>query len=175
MHWCPSNQDPTYVDSERHLLFPPRLEGRRRLDLSLPPEVEAIYTETYWALCGDSPILAGIGIRAIVEIVCRKKGARKGSLERKIDRLVDLGVLSKNDAKALHRLRDLGNYAAHEVKAPTDESLDIAMNVAEHLLRQIFYLDGVSVRKHLPRKRYPKAKNSGRTAAQTRTQARPTP
>jgi hypothetical protein len=67
-------------------------------------------------------------------------------------------VLSKNDAKALHRLRDLGNDAAHKAKPLGATSLGVAMNVAEHLLRQVYYVDGAVVRKHLPRKRWPKPK-----------------
>ena len=77
---------------EREILFPPRLEGRRRLTLTLPRDVEAIYTETYEALCGGSRILAGIGIRALVEIGCRKKRAGGRSLEKRIEKLVELGL-----------------------------------------------------------------------------------
>jgi len=67
--WCTSNEDPDYipVSPERQRLFPPRLQGRRRIAFKLPDEIEAIYAETYRALCDGSPILAGIGIRAIVE------------------------------------------------------------------------------------------------------------
>ncbi|HEY1691713.1 MAG TPA: DUF4145 domain-containing protein [Polyangiaceae bacterium] len=154
--WCTSNEDPDYYElpPERQRLFPPRLEGRRRLMFDLPDDIEAIYTETYWALCAGSPILAGIGIRAILETVCRKKGAKTGKLVKRIEKLVDLGVLSKNDAKALHRLRDLGNEAAHRVKQLDSASLGVAMNVVEHLLRQVYYVDGAVVRRHLPRKRW---------------------
>ncbi|MBX3190822.1 MAG: DUF4145 domain-containing protein, partial [Labilithrix sp.] len=158
--WCTSNEDPEYheLPPERQRLFPPRLEGRRRIMFKLPDEVEAIYAETYWALCSGSPILAGMGIRATLETVCRKKGAKTGKLVKKIEKLVDLGVLSKNDAKALHRLRDLGNEAAHKVKQLDSVSLGVAMNVVEHLLRQVYYVDGAVVRKHLPRKRWPTSK-----------------
>lgn len=158
--WCSSNEDPEYIElgPERQRLFPPRLEGRRRIMFKLPDEIEAIYTETYWALCDGSQILAGIGIRAILETVCRKNGAKTRKLVNKIEKLVELGVLSKNDAKALHRLRDLGNEAAHKVKPLSSASLGVAMNVVEHLLRQIYYVDGAVVRKHLPRKRWPKSK-----------------
>jgi hypothetical protein len=88
--WCTSNEDPDYipVSPERQRLFPPRLQGRRRIAFKLPDEIEAIYAETYRALCDGSPILAGIGIRAIVEAACRKKGAKTGNLENKIDKLV---------------------------------------------------------------------------------------
>jgi len=141
-------------DVEHCRVFPPRLEGRPPLNrVNLPDNVESIYRETHWALCSGSEILAGIGMRAIIEAVCRKKGARSGSLEKKIERLIDLGVLSKNDATVLHRLRDLGNKAAHEVKPLGTAKLGLAMDVVEHLLRQVYYLNSVAVRKRLPRKR----------------------
>ncbi len=171
--WCTSNEDPDYIElgPERQRLFPPRLEGRRRITFKLPSEIEAVYTETYWALCNGFRILAGIGIRAIVETVCRKKGAKTGKLVKKIEKLVDLGVLSKNDAKALHRLRDLGNEAAHKVKPLSSTSLGVAMDVVEHLLRQVYYVNGAIVRRHLPRKRWPRPKL---VAAKVKSPGRPT-
>jgi hypothetical protein len=160
--WCTSNQDPDYHEfgPEHTRVFPPRLEGRPPLTrVELPSNIDAIYRETHWALCSGSVILAGIGMRAIVEAVCAKKRARGKDLEKRIDNLVELGVLSKNDAKVLHRLRDLGNQAAHDVKPLDSNRLKVAMDVVEQLLKQLFYVDDASVRKHLPRKRKkPKAK-----------------
>lgn len=154
--WTTSNEDPEYaaVPDDRARYFPPRLEGRRRLaGVKLPPNIKLIYEETHASLCAGSAILTGIGMRAIVEGLCRKKGARTGSLEQKIDKLVTLAVLSRDAAKALHRLRDLGNLAAHEVKALNSTTLNVAMNVVEQLLTQVYYTEGEEVKKHLPRKR----------------------
>lgn len=154
--WATSNEDPEYaaVPDDRARYFPPRLEGRRRLTgVKLPPNIKLIYEETHSSLCAGSAILAGIGMRAIVEGLCRKNGATTGNLEQKIDKLVTLAVLSREASKALHRLRDLGNLAAHEVKPLNSTTLNVAMNVVEQLLRQVYYTEGDEVKKHLPRKK----------------------
>ncbi len=154
--WWTSNEDPDYIElpPERTRVFPPRLEGRPPLiRVKLPENIDSIDRETHWALCSGSEILAAIGMRAIVEAVCAKKKARGRDLEKRIDNLAELGVLSKNDAKVLHRLRDLGNEAAHKVKPLDSTRLGVAMDVVEQLLKQLFYVDDATVRKHLPRKR----------------------
>jgi hypothetical protein len=50
-------------------LYPSRVEGRKTLENTnyyLPNKVESIYKETIQALNGSSPILAGIGLRALI-------------------------------------------------------------------------------------------------------------
>jgi Domain of unknown function (DUF4145) len=42
------------------------------------------------ALCSKLPILAGVGIRALIEAVCHDKSAQGSDLRKKIDSLVDL-------------------------------------------------------------------------------------
>lgn len=57
-------------------LYPSRVEGRKGLDDDvwyLPSKVQRIYKETLQALNSKSPILAGIGLRALVETVCEEK------------------------------------------------------------------------------------------------------
>ena len=114
------NEEPDYIElpPDRTQVFPPRMAGRPALTrVHLPNNIDTIYRETHWALCSGSVILAGIGMRAVLEAVCAKKRARGKDLEKRIDNLVELGVLSTNDAKVLHRLRDFGNEAAHRFEA----------------------------------------------------------
>jgi hypothetical protein len=61
-------------------------------------------------------------------------------LEAKIDSLVNLGVLTSEGAIILHKVRTLGNNAAHEVKPHTSEQLNLALDVAEHLLKGVYIL-----------------------------------
>lgn len=118
-------------------LYPHRAVGRRRLPevLYLPTDVRRIYIETHQALVNDSPVLAGIGIRAIVETVCTELDAHGRDLEKRIDNLVTKQLLTPGDATVLHKLRVLGNKAAHEVKPHSSEQLSLAMDVVEHLLQ----------------------------------------
>lgn len=142
--WDEENQIEVALDREE--IYPSRAAGRHKLWRAslLPPEISRIYEETHAALCNKQPILAGIGIRALVETVCKEKGTTKFRLVDKIDELVVMGVLTKAGAATLHRLRVLGNDAAHEVKPHSEETLGIAMDVVEHLLNDVYILPHVA-------------------------------
>jgi hypothetical protein len=146
MAWDEENQIGVTLDHEE--LYPSRVAGRHKLWRAalLPPDVSRIYDETHAALCNKHPILAGIGIRALVETVCKEKGTTKFKLVDKIDELVSMGVLTHAGALTLHRLRVLGNDAAHEVKPHSEETLGIAMDVVEHLLNDVYILPSVANR-----------------------------
>lgn len=137
-------------------IYPSRVAGRHKLRQAhfLPFEVSRIYNETHAALCNKQPILAGIGIRALVETVCKEKQATGANLESKIDSLVTMGVLTQAGAETLHSMRILGNVAAHEVTPHSEDTLSLAMDVVEHLLNDVYILPAVT-------KNLPKRKKSG--------------
>jgi len=123
-------------------LYPNRIAGRKQVKdmYLLPTEVLNIYKETHGALCARLNILAGIGIRALVEAVCREKKATAGNLEGKIDDLILKGVLTKEEADALHSTRILGNRSAHEIIAASDAELDIAIDIVENLIKTVYVI-----------------------------------
>ena len=126
-----------YVD-----IYPNPEENRKTVedDRLLPGDLQRIYTETIKAINSSLPVLTGIGIRAIVETVCKDKDADGTRLNEKIDDLVEQGVLTKDDADILHRLRTLGNEAAHEVKPHDNLQLGLALDVIDHLLQGVYIL-----------------------------------
>lgn len=123
-------------------LYPSRIAGRKQVKdmYFLPDEVLKIYKETHGALCGRLSILAGIGIRALVESVCREKEAQGSNLENKIDDLVTKGVLTHDSAQTLHSTRLLGNKSAHKTTAASDDELDIAMDIVENLIKTVYVI-----------------------------------
>lgn len=123
-------------------VYPPRAVGRRELADAhfVPYEVHRIYSETHRALCSDLRILAGIGIRIIVEAVCQDRQASGRTLGDKITDLVRLGVLTEDGARILHNLRSLGNAAAHEVKPHSLVTLNLAFDVIDHLLLGVYII-----------------------------------
>lgn len=123
-------------------LYPSRATGRNLMkdtDL-LPVNLQRIYKETIQALNSAQPVLTGIGIRAIVETVCKDKQAAGKRLVEQIDGLVTKGALTKEGAEILHKLRVLGNEAAHEVTPHDNVQLDLAIDVIEHLLTGTYVL-----------------------------------
>lgn len=106
----------------------------------LPAKLRRIYNETMIALNEQQPVLAGVGIRAIVETICKEKQATGNNLFGKINDLVAKGALTSDGSVVLHKVRTLGNDAAHEVKPHTEAELNVAMSVVEHLIMQLYIL-----------------------------------
>jgi hypothetical protein len=129
-------------------LFPARLKGRKPLEhvYYLAGRVKAIYDEMHFALRNGQHILAAIGFRALVEAVADEKGANGGDLKKRIDDLVAKGVLTKAGASILHGIRLLGNRAAHEVAAPSEQQLIAGLIVVENLLSNVFILPEIARR-----------------------------
>ncbi len=123
-------------------LYPNPNEGREPLSDSniLPPKIERIYEETITSLNSRQPVLCGIGIRALIETISKEKNASSRDLFGKINDLVSMGVLTQEGADILHKLRTLGNAAAHEVKPHSEQQLGLAMDVVEHLLNGVYIL-----------------------------------
>lgn len=123
-------------------IYPNPSEGRQPLSDAnlLPTKVQRIYEESLKALNDTQPVLCGIGVRAIVETICKDKSSPGGDLFQKINGLVGLGVLTQDGAGILHKVRTLGNDAAHEVKPHSLEELGLAFDVVDHLLLGVYIL-----------------------------------
>lgn len=106
----------------------------------LPANVRRIYDETLIALPSEAPVLAGIGLTALIETICKEKNATGPNLLAKIDSLVSSGILTPASAAILHKIRTLGNAAAHEVKPHSDRQLGLAMDILQHLLKDVYIL-----------------------------------
>jgi Domain of unknown function (DUF4145) len=123
-------------------LYPSRTEGRMHIPDAhiIPASTKRIYDEIIKAMNNDQPVLTGIGIRALVETVCKDKKTKGKNLAEQIDDLVTIGALPRDGAVILHKIRTLGNKAAHEVKPHTPEQLGLALTVCEHLLQGVYIL-----------------------------------
>ena len=124
-------------------IYPSRVEGIKSLGNEkhyLPSNVRTIYDETLTALSNQSPILAAIGLRALLETVCKEKKAEGNDLFKKIDSLTAKKILTPAGAIILHKIRSLGNSAAHEVKPHSEKQLALAMDIIEHMLKEVYIL-----------------------------------
>lgn len=122
--------------------FPIPLLGHETLKeyWRLPTDVQRVYNETISALTNEQPVLAGVGIRLLIERVCHEKGAIGGNLFTQIEALVPLGVIVADSAQMLHHLRDLGNDSAHGAKAHSQEQLLLALDIVETMLKNVYIL-----------------------------------
>ncbi|MCS0335858.1 DUF4145 domain-containing protein [Vibrio diabolicus] len=121
--------------------YPGRVEGVKSLESHLLPyTIQQIYKETVLSLENDQFILAGIGIRAIVETICKDLEAEGRDLYSKINTLKDRSIVTQEGADTLHKLRVLGNSAAHEVKAHNSQQLELALQIIEHMLEGTYII-----------------------------------
>ncbi len=105
-----------------------------------PAKVLRVYKETLTAISNKAPILAAVGLRAVVEGICEDKKCKGRNLETKINELVQKGALSNDQADFLHLQRFMGNDAAHEIEPPAGGELEAALTIIENLLTTLYVL-----------------------------------
>ncbi|WDJ96666.1 DUF4145 domain-containing protein [Xanthomonas campestris pv. incanae] len=121
--------------------YPERTERLKMNDSHLLPlKLGNIYEETLGAYNRNLPLLGAIGIRGIIETICRDRSVKGDKLYGKIDSLIPMGLLTSEHAKILHKLRSLGNTAAHEAEPPSQRHLGLAIDVCEHLLQGVYVI-----------------------------------
>ena len=141
-YWSTDELDQDGDPVVRSKVYPQRVSGLEEMagQQYLPESVRRLYRETHIALTtGEAFTLGAIGIRAIIEAVCKDKNAR-GTLKRKIDQLVKAGWLSQQQSVFLHKSRLLGNLAAHEMRAFGTTTLRAAWRIVENLLESVYVL-----------------------------------
>jgi hypothetical protein len=136
------NESDQMVLDHHEDLFPRRLGGRRELPdpQYLPSAIQTVYRETHAALAAQLRLLAGIGIRALVEAVCREKGSMGRTLDDKVGSLVTAGLLTAAGAQILQGTKLLSSKNTHEQQPLPMDLLSAAMEVVEHLLRSVYVL-----------------------------------
>jgi hypothetical protein len=116
----------------------------------LSPEVHRVYQEAHAALCAELPIMAGLGVRTLVEAVCRDKKMKGRDLKEQINALQAAGFITPDGGEILNHLRQMGNAAAHEMKAHTQGEINAAFDVLEYLLQGVYVIPKLAER--LPEK-----------------------
>lgn len=136
------DEEGNYINPQTEEIYPSRLMGRSPLrdQYFLPDKISVIYKETHAALSSKLKILAGVGIRALLEAVCIEEKAVGINLKERIDNLVQKGVLTKSNAVTLHQTRFLGNRSAHEVTAASNSELEVSFDILENLLETIYVI-----------------------------------
>ena len=106
----------------------------------LKTKVRGIYLEVIRSINADLLLLAAIGLRALIEAICKQQKVRGKNLAKLIDGLEDKGVLSRLQSEFLHGLRFMGNAAAHEIAKPNRDEILAALEIAEAMLQVIYVL-----------------------------------
>jgi len=122
--------------------YPPRTSGtvQPKYFVKLPPKLAKLYRETVEAFNTSSVLFCTIGLRALLEGVCKDKGIEGANLEKKIDGLLKF-IPNQTLIDSLHGFRFAGNDAAHDLEAmyPTDAAT--AIEVMGDLLNFLYDFD----------------------------------
>ena len=117
----------------------------------LPFLITGIYNEVIIAYNNKLKILSSVGIRSILDGICRDKKInsgivldkngkehRKTNLEGKIYGLLQNQLINKTQSDALHELRFIGNSAIHELDEPPIKDIQTALDIIEHMIDDIY-------------------------------------
>ena len=131
-----------YPISEEGALSESRLS---ELEFVLPTRVKRIYEETLAAIKNKMFVLAGIGLRAVLDTVCRDKGiGKKGDkLADRLDIMLKQQLITPVQKANLDAIRDLGNDSAHEGKSLKAYEVSTALVVVEHILDDVYRLPAI--------------------------------
>ena len=105
----------------------------------LPSTLKAIYEESIYAYNHNKLVLCTIGLRALLEGICKDKGITGRNLKDKIDGLNTL--LPQHIVDNLHVYRKAGNEAAHELQPQSQFNLRQYIDLIEDLLNFLYELD----------------------------------
>lgn len=115
--------------------YPGRAIGSKVIDhWLLPWGIGQIYKEARSAVENELFIIGGIAIRTLLESICSDVGAKGRKLDQKIDDLHAKSLVTKEGVETLHKIRILGNRAAHKSEAHSKDQLLLALEVIEHIL-----------------------------------------
>lgn len=114
----------------------------------LPDKIRVVYLETLDALKSACYLLAGVGLRAIIEAVCMDRNISGRNLEVKINKLAQNKLITEKDKNRLHSIRFLENDSVHEMNVPEEEKLNVALRIIENLLQNQYLIDKI-INKHL--------------------------
>jgi hypothetical protein len=131
----------------------------------VPDFISELYNQVVSVYNLKSNLLCAIGLRTIIEAICKDvnvqdgyiynedgsikeengRQVRSSKLVGKINGLMEKQLITINQTDILHQVRELGNYAVHEIKNPTRSTLRKGIEVIEHILISIYEMDNLKV------------------------------
>ena len=110
----------------------------------MPKLLNDLYEEVEGAFKENSNILAGVGLRMLVEALCLEQKIKGRNLQEKIKNLHTSGLISANEVPILDKLRLIGNFSAHEIKGLSISKLEYALDIVNHVLKSIYILPKIN-------------------------------
>lgn len=106
----------------------------------LPEILRQIYLETKSSIANDNTLLAGAGLRAIIDAICIDKKIKGADLSDKIDTLAYRRHITDTQRDFLHGLRFIGNDSLHGMEETPTKNLIEALLIVDILLNSLYIL-----------------------------------
>jgi len=132
---------------------PPVSRQLPRWHHDLPNGFQSLMAEVYAALHANSRRLALMGSRALVDLFMNETIGDIGGFERKLQKLVDDGYLSKTNKAVLEAALEAGHAAAHRAHNPKIDDLNLVVDIVENLVQTLVFKGKVeSLVKNTPKR-----------------------
>ena len=132
------------LDSADHpdvIQYPPPVFRRRpSWSAGSPPQIQELMEELYRALAANSPRLAMMGARTLIDLVLQERVGDQGGFKERLGRLEQIGAIGKEHADVLSKALEAGHASSHRGYLPTVEDLNGVMDIVEHLLQATYVL-----------------------------------
>lgn len=115
-------------------------EGRREADVEhLPDDVKDYYSQAVRALDADLPDAAAVALRRTLEAAASHFSHDERVLVKRIQGLIDDGLVTKQFGDVLHHVRRIGNIGAHasDVRIDDDQAKSV-LSFTRQVLRNLF-------------------------------------
>lgn len=99
--------------------------------------INQMLNDIYSAAGMKARSLAAMGARAIVDYLITSRAGDKGSFSEKLHLLEEQGVITKIQVDLANAAFDAGSAAAHRGYNPSEDDLNILLEITESLLQQI--------------------------------------
>ena len=134
--------------------YPPPVSRQiPRWHYDLPKEFQSLMKEVYAALHANSKCLALMGARALVDLFMNVSIGDIGGFQKKLEKLVEDGYLSKKNKEILEPALDAGHAATHRAHTPTTEDVNVVFDIVENLIQALALKKKVEdLKKHTPKR-----------------------
>ncbi len=135
------DEEGNIVETPDISIYPyPKEAVRFDLDFSIPHEIRTIYRQSINCLNRRDFILAAAGFRCVVEAICNHMKIEGRTLESRINKLMQQGIITKNDRNRLHAIRFMGNDSVHLMKEHQESELMIVNDIIMGIINNLYII-----------------------------------
>jgi hypothetical protein len=118
--------------------------------------------EIYSALYAENPLLAAMGIRALIEYIMLGKISDQGSFKENLAQFNNSGFIAEKEKDMLGVIVEVGSAAIHRGHKPAMDVVVSCLDIVEALLKRIYLFPGQiqAIKKTIPERKKNKSKGA---------------